>query len=195
MTSRFRALAVALAVWRIGIAGVRSAGRRLHRKRMAEGSAARPRAGAAHGRLRAGLQPHPAGRSGAAARDRGERRHRAVRPGRRRRRGAARARRGALRSGGRVVAALRHRRRARRRSRSRRADAAVDPARALRRHAAALPRLEQAGRRRRRFHEHRFQQFRLRRRGQSRPDGGDSRPIWSKPVRSADRRHIPPPPP
>ena len=36
---------------------------------------------------------------------------------------------------------------------------------------AAVPQLEQAGRRRRRFHEHRVQQFRMRRRGQSRLDG------------------------
>ena len=49
-----------------------------------------------------------------------------------------------------------------------------DPARALRRDGAAVPRLEQAGRRRRRFHEHGFQQFRMRRRGQSRLDGGNA---------------------
>ncbi len=85
--------------------------------------------------------------------------------------GPAFACRGALRRGGCCVAALRHRPepgagswRIRRRGR--------DPARALPSLAAAVPRLEQAGRRRGRFHEHRFQQFRLRHHGQSRLDGG-----------------------
>ena len=109
-----------------------------------------------------------------------------VRPGRRRRRGAALARRRALPNDGCVVAAVRHRREPGRFC-SNPTRRGRDPARAIRRDAAALPRLEQAGRRGRRFHEHGFQQFRLRRRGQSRLDGGNAGRSGRSPSGRSDR--------
>ena len=186
MPSRFRALAVALAVGASGLPACVPPAAEYTESEWTEESAARPRAGAAHGPLRAGLQPNPAGRSGAAARHvasagivPSDRVVVAVA-------GPPALAGGALRGGGRAAAAY-----------GIVASPAVllaapaergrHPARALRRDVAAMPQLEQAGRRRRRFHEYAFQQFRLRRRSQSRPDGGNAGRSGRGPAARSDR--------
>ena len=135
-----------------GLAGLRPAGSRLHRKRVAEESdSSTPRRRSSR-RLRAGFQPH---------------RRRAIWPG------CAQCGGGGLVPSDRVVVAVA----GPPALASARFDAVAaallpygivatpapvavgpergrDPARALSRHLAALPQLEQAGRRRRRFHKH-----------------------------------------